>query len=151
VKDKQASLNAASSSTGDTQVQQVLSKEDTLLKILQGNPQGRFVVFSKLDSSYWSSMSLLRNAGISFNLLRGNSNVMASILDRFRNGSVRVLLLNTIHAASGIDISSATDLIIIHDLGHDKIQAVGRCNRHPRNVPLRIHQLCYPHEMTAGA
>jgi len=123
------------------------SKEDTMINILQANPTGKFVVFSKLDSSYWGITSRLRDAGISYSLLRGNSNVMKSVLDRFNEGNTRVLLLNTIHAASGIDISCATDLIIIHDLGQDRTQAVGRCNRHPRTTQLRIHQLCFPHEM----
>ena len=126
------------------------SKEDTLVNIIQANPEGRFVVFSKLDSSYWGCMNRLRTSGIPFNLLRGNSNVMASVLERFRAGTTRVLLLNTVHAASGIDISCATDLIIVHDLGHGRTQAVGRSNRHPRTVPLRIHQLCYPHEISSS-
>ena len=143
--------NRASSSTADQPTQiQTHSKEDTLVNIIQANPTGKFVVFSRLDSSYWGCTSRLRSSGISFNLLRGNSNVMASVLDRFRNGETRVLLLNTVHAASGIDISSATDLIIVHDLGTGRTQAVGRCNRHPRTIPLRIHQLCYPHEMNTG-
>lgn len=125
----------------------IKSKEDTLVDIIKSNTTGRFVVFSKLDSSYWGCMSKLRENNIQFGLLRGNSNVMGSVLDRFRTGATRVLLLNTVHAASGIDISCATDLIIIHELGLGRIQAVGRCNRHPRTIPLRIHQLCYPHEM----
>jgi len=141
----------ASSSTHQFQQQRIhtYSKEDTLVNIIQANPSGKFVVFSKLDSSYWGCTNRLRNGGISFNLLRGNSNVMGCVLDRFREGYTRVLLLNTVHAASGIDISSATDLVILHDLGLGRTQAVGRCNRHPRTVPLRIHQLCYPHEISA--
>lgn len=128
---------------------QTYSKEDTLVNIIQANPEGKFVVFSKLDSSYWGCMSRLRTENVSYNLLRGNSNVMASVLEQFKNGSTRVLLLNTVHAASGIDISCATDLILVHDLGNERTQAVGRCNRHPRNTPLRIHQLCYPHEINS--
>lgn len=157
VTDRQdGAAGASAGGTGSDQPQQIepepmrtYSKEDTLVNIIQANPEGRFVVFSKLDSSYWGCMNRLRSSGIPFNLLRGNSNVMASVLDRFRTGETRVLLLNTVHAASGIDISCATDLIIVHDLGHGRTQAVGRCNRHPRTVPLRIHQLCYPHEISS--
>jgi len=128
---------------------QIFSKEDTLVNIIQANPEGKFVVFSKLDSSYWGCMNRLRTENVSYNLLRGNSNVMSSVLEHFKNGNTRVLLLNTVHAASGIDISCATDLILVHDLGHGRTQAVGRCNRHPRNTSLRIHQLCYPHEINS--
>jgi hypothetical protein len=148
VKDK-TTRNGQSLSSNSTPEQAVVikSKEDTLVDIIRANPEGRFVVFSKLDSSYWGCMSKLRECNIYFGLLRGNSNVMGSVLERFRTGVTRVLLLNTVHAASGIDISCATDLIIIHELGLGRTQAIGRCNRHPRSVPLRIHQLCYPHEM----
>jgi superfamily II DNA/RNA helicase len=128
---------------------QIFSKEDTLVNIIQANPEGKFVVFSKLDSSYWGCMNRLRTENVSYSLLRGNSNVMSSVLEHFKNGNTRVLLLNTVHAASGIDISCATDLILVHDLGHGRTQAVGRCNRHPRNTSLRIHQLCYPHEINS--
>lgn len=128
---------------------QIFSKEDTLVNIIQANPQGKFVVFSKLDSSYWGCMNRLRTENVSYSLLRGNSNVMASVLEHFKNGNTRVLLLNTVHAASGIDISCATDLILVHDLGHGRTQAVGRCNRHPRTSSLRIHHLCYPHEINS--
>ena len=131
------------------QQSQIFSKEDTLVNIIQANPEGKFVVFSKLDSSYWGCMNRLRTENVSYSLLRGNSNVMASVLERFKNGNTRVLLLNTVHAASGIDISCSTDLILIHDLGAGRTQAVGRCNRHPRNTPLHIHQLCYPHEINS--
>ena len=134
---------------GASQPTQVYSKEDTLVNIIQANPEGKFVVFSKLDSSYWGCMNRLRTENVSYSLLRGNSNVMATVLDRFKQGNTRVLLLNTLHAASGIDISCATDLIIVHDLGAGRTQAVGRCNRHPRDTVLRIHQLCYPHEMNS--
>ena len=94
-------------------------------------------------------MNRLRTENVSYSLLRGNSNVMSSVLEHFKNGNTRVLLLNTVHAASGIDISCATDLILVHDLGHGRTQAVGRCNRHPRTTSLRIHQLCYPHEINS--
>jgi superfamily II DNA/RNA helicase len=134
--------NAASTS-------RTYSKEETLVNIIQANPEGKFVVFSKLDSSYWGCMNRLRTERVSYSLLRGNSNVMTSVLDNFKNGNTRVLLLNTVHAASGIDISCATDLILVHDLGTGRTQAVGRCNRHPRNTALRIHQLCYPHEINS--
>jgi hypothetical protein len=142
-------LREAGASSQPTQPTQVYSKEDTLVNIIQANPEGKFVVFSKLDSSYWGCMNRLRTENVSYSLLRGNSNVMASVLDRFKQGYTRVLLLNTLHAASGIDISCATDLIIVHDLGAGRTQAVGRCNRHPRDTALRIHQLCYPHEINS--
>jgi len=144
-----ATLGSSNNLRQGNTTNQVYSKEDTLVNIIQANPEGKFVVFSKLDSSYWGCMNRLRTENVSYSLLRGNSNVMASVLDRFKLGHTRVLLLNTIHAASGIDISCATDLIIIHDLGSGRTQAVGRCNRHPRDTALRIHQLCYPHEMNS--
>jgi SNF2 family DNA or RNA helicase len=72
---------------------------------------------------------------------------MMRILDEFVARRINVILLNTYHAGCGIDISSATDVIIFHSMPQEKIQAVGRAQRVGRTEQLTIHNLCYPHEM----
>ena len=72
---------------------------------------------------------------------------MMNILDDFKTSKIKVILLNTYHAGSGIDISFATDVIIFHSMGLYKNQAVGRAQRVGRNDKLFIHNLCYDQEM----
>ena len=72
---------------------------------------------------------------------------MMNILNNFKNSNIRVILLNTFHAGSGIDISYATDVIIFHSMGLYKNQAVGRAQRVGRIDKLTIHNICYEQEM----
>lgn len=127
----------------------VQSKEDTLMRILQEQPDGKFLVFSRFDGGiFWRIIPKLQAAGIPYAEIKGTTYQMVNILDRFKRGEIRVILLNTHYAGSGIDISCATDVVILHAMEHDKTQAVGRAQRVGRTVPLRVHNLCYTHEMS---
>jgi SNF2 family DNA or RNA helicase len=72
---------------------------------------------------------------------------MLNVLDRFKKGITKIILLNTQYAGSGIEINYATDVIIFHSMGLDKQQAIGRAQRVGRTSILNIHNLCYEDEM----
>lgn len=140
------SISALSSSIPYTP--QIQNKEDTLMRILQQKPDGKFLVFSRFEGGiFWRMVPKLQQANIPFAEIKGTTYQMMNIINRFRNGELRVILLNTHYAGSGIDISCATDVVILHAMEYDKIQAVGRAQRVGRTSPLTIHNLCYPHEM----
>lgn len=124
----------------------IMSKEDQLLDIINKNPNGRFLVFSRTDTTFGRLSGMFSENMISHTELKGNTSHMMKNLLEFTNGSIKVILLNTCYAGCGIDISSATDVIIYHSMPHEKIQAVGRAQRVGRTEPLTIHNLCYPHE-----
>ena len=84
---------------------------------------------------------------ISYEFLKGNTQHMMNVLDKFKSGNINVILLNTQYAGSGIDINYATDVIIYHSMGIDKQQAIGRAQRVGRNSELYIHNLYYEHEI----
>lgn len=125
----------------------ILSKEETLLNIIKGNPNGKFLIFSKYDYSFYGIINLLHKNNITSSELKGNTSHMCNILESFKRGNIKVILLNTHFAGSGIDISYASDVIIFHSMGLDKQQAVGRAQRVGRDEYLTIHNLCYDHEM----
>lgn len=143
----------ADASTTSPSLPQVLSKEDTLFKLLEERPNGRFLIFSQSDFTFTRIIMRLSNMGISHAEIKGSTATMMRILEQFRNNEIKVILLNTYHAGSGIDMSCATDVVIFHSMGLDKMQAVGRAQRVGRSAPLHIHNLCYPDEMSevAGA
>jgi len=89
----------------------------------------------------------LEREGITHMEIKGSTSTMMRILQRFQQGELQVILLNTFHAGSGIDISCATDVVIFHSMGLDKTQAVGRAQRVGRRDQLHIHNLYYPNEM----
>jgi SNF2 family DNA or RNA helicase len=124
-----------------------LSKPNTVLKIIQENPEGRFLIFSQFDNAFVEMIQMFDQQDISTSELKGTTQQMTKILDRFKNGELKVILLNTYHAGSGIDISCATDVILFHNMGSRSEQAIGRAQRVGRTNMLTVHRLHYPHEM----
>ena len=127
-------------------IENVLSKEETLLQIINDKPNGRFLIFSKNENSFEKIKIELRKNNNNYELLKGTTSHMMNILDKFKSGEINIILLNTQYAGSGIDISYATDVIIFHNMGIEKQQAIGRAQRVGRYNELYIHNLCYEHE-----
>jgi SNF2 family DNA or RNA helicase len=125
----------------------IMSKEDQLIDIIKKKPEGRFLIFSRMDTSFGRLSKVLQQNEITHTEIKGSTSHMMHILEEFVAKRITVILLNTYHAGCGIDISSATDVIIFHSMPQEKIQAVGRAQRVGRTDQLTIHNLCYPHEM----
>ena len=124
------------------------TKEQQLIRLIKRKPDGKFLVFSRLDASFYNISQELRAAGIQFALMKGHTSEMMKTLGMFKSGAIPVILLNTHYAGSGIDISCATDVVILHSMGLDKTQAVGRAQRVGRTDHLTVHNLCFAHEIT---
>ncbi len=127
----------------------ILSKEETLIELILNNKEGKFIVFSRVDAVFSKITEILTANNINHACLKGNTNQMMNILNNFKYKNTNVILLTTQYAGSGIDISIATDVIILHSMDADKQQAIGRAQRVGRISQLRVHNLCYEHEMVA--
>lgn len=123
-----------------------MSKLDTVVDIIEKNPQGKYLVFSQYDSGFSEIADTLSEKNITSSELKGNTSHMMNVLNKFKSGEIKVILLNTNFAGSGIDISFATDVIIFHSMGLAKNQAIGRAQRIGRTEQLNVHYLCYEHE-----
>ena len=124
----------------------ILSKIDTLIEIIKSKPNGKFLIFSKYENCFINIIDNIISNNITYAELKGNTSHMMNILNDFKNSKIQCILLNTLHAGSGIDISFATDVIIYHSMGLYKVQAIGRAQRVGRNEKLYIHNLCYEQE-----
>jgi len=124
----------------------ILNKEDTLLEIIKNKPDGKFIVFSRVDV-FTNIIKILVSNNITFAELKGNTSHMMNVLKDFRNGAINVILLTTQYAGYGIDINYATDVIIFHSMAVDKQQAIGRAQRVGRTNNLVVHNLCFEHEL----
>jgi superfamily II DNA or RNA helicase len=125
--------------------EELLNKEEMLLKILNSKPKGKFLIFSKNENTFDKIKLILTD--YKYDMLKGNTSHMMNVLNKFKNGDLNIIFLNTQYAGSGIDISDATDIIIFHKMGIDKEQAIGRAQRVGRTTELYIHNLCYDHEL----
>ena len=124
----------------------ILNKEETLLEILKNKPDGKFIVFSRVDV-FTKIIKLLVSNNITFAELKGHTTHMMNVLKDFKNGLINVILLTTQYAGYGIDINYATDVIIFHSMAVDKQQAIGRAQRVGRTNNLIVHNLCFEHEL----
>jgi superfamily II DNA/RNA helicase len=136
-----------STATNEIIVKQTFNKQEMLINIIKNKPDGKFLVFSRVDNGFASIIENLNKNNITYAELKGHTGHMMNVLDSFKSGKLKVILLNTFYAGSGIDINFATDVIIFHSMGIDKQQAVGRAQRVGRNETLTVHNLCYEHEM----
>ena len=128
--------------------QQMLSKEEHLIDILQKKPEGRFILFSRVDSQFYRLCVLLSEHKIPHSEMKGSTTHMMNILEDFKAGKLKIILLTTQYAGCGIDISCATDAILYHKMPAEQQQAIGRAQRVGRTEPLTIHHLCYAHELS---
>lgn len=125
----------------------IKTKEDTFISIIKNKPDGKFLVFTKNDNGFDIIKKKMIENRISYEFLKGNTQHMINVLDKFKSGQIKIILLNTQYAGSGIDINYATDVIIYHSMGIDKQQAIGRAQRVGRKTELYIHNLYYEHEI----
>ena len=85
--------------------------------------------------------------GISYHTLRGNKDVIASTIKSFEKGDKRVLFLPTESAGAGLNLVSASHIVLFHAMTpEEEKQAVGRAYRLGRTEPLSVIRLLHEGE-----
>jgi hypothetical protein len=116
-------------------------KSDALIKILEDNPDGKFLIFSRYENPLFALYERL-SASYTSATLQGNKDVIAHLLDSFAKGTTKILFLNSRNAAAGINIPSATHVILLHKMAQEEEkQILGRAYRLGRTGPLNFIQL----------
>ncbi len=127
---------------------QLLKKTDQLLELIRQKPNGKFLVFSRYDNPFLQITHEIESLNINVKEVKGNKDVIASTLKSFQNGSTKVLLLNSMQAGAGMNITAATDVILLHAMTHEEEkQILGRAYRLGRTEPLSVVRLLHPEEL----
>jgi rubrerythrin len=127
---------------------QPLKKNEQLLELLQRKPEGKFLVFSRYDNPFLQIASDIEGMNISVKQVKGNKDVIAATLKSFETGKTKVLLLNSLEAGAGMNITAATDVILLHAMTHEEEkQILGRAYRMGRKDPLHVARLLHPDEL----
>ncbi len=136
------------SGAGGEPEEQLEKKSDALMRIFKENPQGRFLVFSRYDNPFAAIESSIEAIGVKVKQLKGNKDAVASTLRGFQSGDLRCLLLNSHYAGSGLNITAATHVILLHAMTHEEEkQILGRAYRMGRTAPLNFIRLLHADEM----
>jgi len=123
-------------------------KQDALMRLFRDNPQGRFLVFSRYDNPFTAMESTIDALGVKVKQLKGNKDAIAATLRAFQGGDLKCLLLNSHYAGSGLNITAATHVILLHAMTHEEAkQILGRAYRMGRTTPLYFIRLLHSDEM----
>jgi Zinc finger, C3HC4 type (RING finger)/Helicase conserved C-terminal domain/SNF2-related domain len=125
-----------------------LKKTEQLLELIKNTPNAKFLVFSRYDNPFLQIAQEIEGLKVSVKHLRGNKDVIASTLKGFQKGETKVLLLNSIQAGAGLNITAATHVILLHAMTHEEEkQILGRAYRLGRTEPLEVIRLLHNDEM----
>ena len=117
-------------------------KHEALLRLLIDNPKGRFLVFSRYDNPFELIEKSIDELGISVRHLKGSKDTIASVLRGFDTGKLNCLLLNSQFAGAGLNITSATHVVLLHAMTHEEEkQILGRSQRLGRKDTLTFIKL----------
>lgn len=127
---------------------QLLKKTEQLLELIRKNPRGKFLVFSRYDNPFTQISQEIETMNIAVKQVKGNKDVIASTLKGFQSGNTKVLLLNSIEAGAGLNITTATHIVLLHAMTHEEQkQIIGRAYRMGRTEPLEVIHLLHPDEL----
>jgi SNF2 family DNA or RNA helicase len=123
---------------------------ELILSQLKEQPTSKILIFAAYDNTFMNVVPVLQRLHISYEYVKGNSNQIKCIIERYKEGNTQVLLMNTQHFGSGLNLENTTDMILFHkfDTENEK-QVIGRAQRYGRKDPLNVHYLLYENEMPA--
>jgi SNF2 family DNA or RNA helicase len=115
--------------------------------LLAAKKNNKVLIFSGYDSSFDTIIPILQKEGISFDYLKGNGHHINNVIDKYKNGNVNVLLVNTRYYGSGFNMENTSDIIMFHkfDTQIEK-QVIGRAQRFGRTEPLNVWYVLYENE-----
>ena len=107
----------------------------------------RCLVFSDNNYFFKNIKLELDNHSISNRTLKGNTNTINSIIRKYKNHDINVLLLNMKHCGSGINLEMSDNIYIMNFLSSEmETQVIGRVNRIGKKNDLNVNYYLTTHE-----
>lgn len=123
------------------------NKKEALLKLIKETKNGKFLVFNRYDNPFLEIEGELIQLGFRVATVKGNKDHVSSILKQFERGEIQILLMNSTQAGAGMDLKSATHIILMHMMRkEEERQIVGRAIRLGRIEPLTLVRLLHDNE-----
>lgn len=132
---------------GDDDFTRDCDKLTNLKRILKNRTSSsKFLIFSEFEQSFVHMYEHLKSAGITYAHVKGNSAI--NNIDKYKNGNVDALLVNSRNYASGINLENTTDVILFHKFETQiEKQIIGRAQRPGRDCSLNVWYLLNENEL----
>ena len=118
------------------------TKLDKIIEIISFKKDGKFIIYSSYDETFNPICQVLESNKISFVMLKGSAINRQQSLEAYKNGSAKVIFLNSNYNSAGINLQETTDIILYHKmLSSTQTQIIGRAERIGRKGNLNVHHL----------
>lgn len=124
------------------------TKDDSLVDILKNAESfKKFLVVSNYDSTFTNIQQKLLDNNIKFSMISGTSAHIQKVIRDYVSGEIQVILLNSTHFGSGLNLEMTTDVVIYHKLKKStETQVIGRAQRLGRTSQLNVTYLKHTNE-----
>lgn len=126
---------------------QLKPKRDTLLQFINDHPAAKILLFSGYDASLSHLEDRFQSENITYANLSGTQARINKVLRDFKSGKYRILFLNARNMGTGLNIESATHVVLYHMMSAElETQIIGRAVRLGRKEPLSVVHLLHENE-----
>lgn len=129
------------------------TKETNIMNIIKSlSPDSKILIFTKFSLSS-NLKNWFHTNNIEWSEVIGGKNIVDRVILNYKQGNIKILLLNPISLGSGLNLENTSDIILIHKLEKDlEKQVIGRAQRYGRDVnkPLRLWKLTHENESEIG-
>jgi hypothetical protein len=112
-----------------------------LMRILHNRKSySKFLIFSDFEQSFIHMYEYLNRCNISYAHVKGNG--ASNNIEKYKNGTIDALLVNSKNYASGLNLENTTDVILFHKYETQiEKQIIGRAQRPGRRGNLNVWYL----------
>ena len=120
-----------------------LDKCDVLEKILmyiaKNDESPKILIFSDYPQTFDKIVNNIAKAELQYSMLSGIPSHITNVINEFKAGITNILMLDSKHYGSGLNLQDANYLILYHRMTPElETQVIGRAQRFGRTTPLKV-------------
>lgn len=120
-------------------IDKMVALEETLSYLSKNVNCPKILIFSDYAQTFDKIIKNIAKVSLTYAMISGTPAHMSNVLEDFETGELNILLLDSQHYGSGLNLQKADYLILFHRMTSElETQVIGRAHRFGRKIPLRI-------------